>query len=392
MTQEIKATVILPFELDLRKETLFMKNLQREADLILTNLRVTKTQEMIILPLIGNVMVNFDQLPNTNEPTSFNICFANCKQPSHQNNLTEDNEDAFFQITNLPQNSWDDYWQRIYIDDSIKQQVFNYCLLTHNLSKRELSPIALAQHRLLILCGPPGTGKTSLARGLANQVAKVLTLQNGINLLFVEINAHKLSSKWLGESPKLIQKAFIQVAELVSNNLPVICLIDEVETLSANRNLTFNSANPVDVFRSVNSLLQQLDRVVSNNNVYTIATSNLPQAIDPAFLDRADLNIYVDLPNVMSRKKILEDIFQELNTKINTKLPNPQQALSEEQQQFWDSIIAETTGFSGRQLRKVIAEAMIFDNEVASQPEKLEFGHILQAIINNKKHRVIRTI
>src|SRR5262249_16668424 len=162
----------------------------------------------------------------------------------------------------------------------LKTRALNYCLLTRTLRRHlTISRITLAQHKMIIFYGPPGTGKTTLARGLANEFARELDKKGKIPVYYAEIDAQRLSSMWLGEGPKRVKETFDQLHQISLKGYPLICLIDEVESLLTNRALTLNDSNPVDVFRGVNTMLQQIDQIAERHNVFTIATSNLPKAI-----------------------------------------------------------------------------------------------------------------
>lgn len=109
---------------------------------------------------------------------------------------------------------------------------------------------------------------------------------------FVEINSHSLFSKWFSESGKLVQKMFDQLLELLEEPKTFLfVLIDEVESLTMSRKESKNE--PSDALRVVNALLTQIDQLKSHRNVLVLATSNLKNSIDEAFLDRADVTYEV---------------------------------------------------------------------------------------------------
>jgi len=97
-------------------------------------------------------------------------------------------------------------------------------------------------------------------------------------------------------------------------------LIDEVESLTAARAAAVAGTEPSDGLRVVNALLTQLDKLKHKKNVLVIATSNLPQAIDSAFVDRADIVQYIDLPPKEAIYQILHSCLLEL---IKRKLVQP---------------------------------------------------------------------
>jgi SpoVK/Ycf46/Vps4 family AAA+-type ATPase len=85
-------------------------------------------------------------------------------------------------------------------------------------------------------------------------------------------------------------KLFRQIQELVEEQDSLVCvLIDEVESLTAARKAAVNGSEPSDAIRVVNALLTQLDQLKKFPNVLILTTSNITEAIDIAFVDRADI-------------------------------------------------------------------------------------------------------
>ena len=131
---------------------------------------------------------------------------------------------------------------------------------------------------------------------------------------FVEINSHSLFSKWFSESGKLVQKMFDQLLELLEEPRTFLfVLIDEVESLTMSRKESKNE--PSDALRVVNALLTQIDQLKSHRNVLVLATSNLKNQIDEAFLDRADIAYEVNLPSDKIAYEIFQTCVQEFQTK-----------------------------------------------------------------------------
>ena len=105
---------------------------------------------------------------------------------------------------------------------------------------------------------------------------------------------------------------FAQVSEVVADPSVFVCvLIDEVESLTASRGASVGN-EPSDAIRVVNALLTQLDKLRAHPNVLVLCTSNLTEAIDSAFLDRADLSLYVGPPDAAARYEILRSCIMEL--------------------------------------------------------------------------------
>lgn len=143
--------------------------------------------------------------------------------------------------------------------------------------------------RVILLHGPPGTGKTSLCKALAQKLS-IRFNQRFPTTLLVEINAHSLFSKWFSESGKLVMALFRHIQELADDSENFLCiLIDEVESLTAARKAAISGSEPSDAIRVVNALLTQIDELKAKENVILLTTSNITEAIDLAFVDRADM-------------------------------------------------------------------------------------------------------
>lgn len=108
----------------------------------------------------------------------------------------------------------------------------------------------------------------------------------------IEVNAHSLFSKWFSESGKLVTKLFGKINEFVEDaGAAVFVLIDEVESLTAARRAAVAGSEPSDAIRAVNAMLTHLDALRCHPNVMVLCTSNLPEAVDVAFVDRADIKV-----------------------------------------------------------------------------------------------------
>eukprot|EP01100_Stratorugosa_tubuloviscum_P001861 TRINITY_DN1423_c0_g1_i1.p1 TRINITY_DN1423_c0_g1~~TRINITY_DN1423_c0_g1_i1.p1 ORF type:complete len:152 (-),score=59.26 TRINITY_DN1423_c0_g1_i1:444-899(-) len=134
-------------------------------------------------------------------------------------------------------------------------------------------------NKIILLHGPPGTGKTSLCKALAQKLSIRFINQFSSSQL-LEINAHSLFSKWFSESGKLVAKMFSKVREFLEDeNSFLFILIDEVESLSAARKAALAGVEPSDAIRVVNAVLTQLDQLKSFKNVLILCTSNITGAI-----------------------------------------------------------------------------------------------------------------
>lgn len=112
----------------------------------------------------------------------------------------------------------------------------------------------------------------------------------------------------MGKTQRAVADLFSQsIAESAAAG-PTIVLLDEVETLAADRAKLSLEANPVDVHRATDAVLVQLDMLAERNpHLLFVATSNFPQAVDSAFLSRCDMVMEVPLPGKDACKQILVD-------------------------------------------------------------------------------------
>ncbi|KAG0039647.1 Pachytene checkpoint protein 2 [Podila clonocystis] len=112
------------------------------------------------------------------------------------------------------------------------------------------------------------------------------------------VSWNSLFSKWFSESGKMVQKLFNEIWTMVEDPDVFVCLlIDEVESLAAARKAALSGAEPSDSIRVVNALLTQIDRLKQKRNVLILTTSNITEAIDIAFVDRADIKMHIGLPS-----------------------------------------------------------------------------------------------
>ncbi|KAG9317224.1 AAA-domain-containing protein [Chiua virens] len=216
-------------------------------------------------------------------------------------------------VCELPCRSWEGLWEGLIYADNIKLKLLDYIYATLVLSDANVDFNLVSWNRVVLLHGPPGTGKTSLCRALAQKLSIRLS-HRYTHARLLEINSHSLFSRWFSESGKLVQRLFGSIMEMVEDeDCFVVVLIDEVESLTAARAGAMAGTEPSDglrvsvhqgqIFSSssgliqvVNALLTQLDKLRHRKNVLVMSTSNLVKAIDSAFVDRADIIQYVDKP------------------------------------------------------------------------------------------------
>lgn len=226
--------------------------------------------------------------------------------------LQGDGQPSSFNEWVLPAKEFDGMWESLIYESGLKQRLLRYAASALLFSEKGVDSFLVSWNRIILLHGPPGTGKTSLCKALAQKLSIRFHSRYPQSQL-IEVNAHSLFSKWFSESGKLVAKLFQNIQEMVEDesNL-VFVLIDEVESLAAARKAALSGSEPSDSIRVVNALLTQLDKLKSSPNVIIMTTSNITAAIDIAFVDRADIKAYVGPPTLQARYEILRSCVQEL--------------------------------------------------------------------------------
>ncbi|KAH8347264.1 hypothetical protein KR059_007812 [Drosophila kikkawai] len=279
----------------------------------------------------------------------------------------------------LPASQFEGLWENLIYESGLKEKLLKFALSALSFSQHQVDTNVIACNRLLLLHGPPGTGKTSLCKALTQKLA-IRTQESYAYTHLVEINSHSLFSKWFSESGKLVARLFSKIAELVADRNNLVCvLIDEVESLAYARS-AMSSNEPRDAMRVVNAVLTQLDDIKTCSNVLILATSNLAQTIDLAFLDRADIRQYIGLPGLPAIRSIYKSMLNELMSK---GILQREDLETEDAEEGLLSNLAEmSSGLSGRTLRKLplLAHTQYTSSQLYEENEKISLSDFLDAM------------
>ncbi|EEQ32677.1 thyroid hormone receptor interactor 13 [Microsporum canis CBS 113480] len=293
---------------------------------------------------------------------------------NHGNEKQEDECSPQARVMSLPNRELDGIWESLLFDQPIHSNLLHAISRMLGFSWRKLDSRTIIWNRLILLYGPPGTGKTSLCRSLAQKLAIRLGRQFPQSKL-VEINAYSLGSKFFSESGKLVAKMFDIVEGMLEDEPDtLVCVfIDEVETMTAQREQTLSGNDPLDAMRAVNSLLMALDRLRHHPNVVVLCTSNLLTALDSAFLDRVDIKQFIPPPSEIGVYEIFRSCLGSLKTALKY-IAEPADSLilpSYGETQLWYRLFPESipkqladisqmsVGLSGRSLRRIPALSLV---------------------------------
>ena len=210
--------------------------------------------------------------------------------------------------------------------------------------RQYLKEIGLYEIGKLLLVGPPGTGKTSTARALSRW----------FGLPLVEVKLSMITSHYLGETSKNIDKVFTLAKELS----PCILFIDEFDFVAKTRGSDDHGA----LKRAVNTLLKAIDEVsLIEDGVLLIAATNYAQLLDYAAWRRFDKVLGFSLPDVGMRQRILEKVLDRMHADVDSP-----------------KLAELTAGYTGSDLRLVVREAVL--NALLQDRKHIDQKDLLRAV------------
>ena len=246
----------------------------------------------------------------------------------------------------------------------IKEELEEVVEFLNNPAKFQKFKVKLPKGVLLV--GPPGVGKTLIARAVAGEAQVPFFYQSGASFVHIYVGMGAKKVRELFNSAKL--------------NAPSIIFIDEIDAIGKSRTGKSNDERE----STLNELLTQMDGFDGDSGVIVIAATNKIEVLDDALLraGRFDRRLHVGLPNIDDRKKILELYLKDVNYEINI-----------------EKLALSTAGFNSASLSTLVNESLLYmikngknildelDIEIAKN--KLEFGKKQLKILDSEQKEVL---
>ena len=246
----------------------------------------------------------------------------------------------------VPNVGWDDIGGLVEVKSQLREGI--ELPLKH---PEAFERLGIRQARGFLLFGPPGNGKTLLAKAVAREA----------EANFVATKSSDLLSKWVGESEKQVSKLFKRARQVS----PTVIFIDEIDALAPSRGGSFGDSNVTE--RVVNTLLAEMDGLEELQGVVVIGATNRPTLLDPALLrpGRFDEIVYVPVPDAEGRRTILGIQTKNMPLAADVDL---------------DALADKTERFSGADLENLVRKAGLLALRQSLDAETVTLSHFETAL------------